>query len=113
MKIAKNVFVLLVVMSLFAALTYAAAPEKINFKSKKGDVAFDHKAHEKYKDVTCKTCHHKMTAATPDKKCRDCHKVKVEGKTPCLKNAMHKQCKDCHKKAKKGPTKCKECHVKK
>lgn len=104
----------------FISVVYAAAADVITLKGgKKGEVKLAHKAHSGYDGVSCKDCHHKMKGKSPKKKCKDCHKAKKEGKTPSLKNAMHKNCKDCHKKAKKagkkhGPTaKCNDCHKKK
>lgn len=104
--------ILAAVLLLGAALAYAAAPDVMKFETKTGIITLNHKAHSGYKDVTCKTCHHEMKNDKVEKKCRDCHCAKAEGKKLTLKKAMHKNCKDCHKKIKKGPTKCLKCHIK-
>ncbi|RJO66255.1 MAG: cytochrome C [Myxococcales bacterium] len=110
-----KVFAVIVALSMVSVLAYAAAtaPDKVTLAAKNGAVTLDHKKHSTMTGVTCKTCHHTMTGATPDKKCSECHTAQADGKKLALKDAMHKTCKECHVKLKKGPsTKCAECHKK-
>jgi len=108
----KQTVMILAVLGMLGIFTSVAlAADTITLPSKKGAVTFHHKAHQGYDKVTCKTCHHTMTGAKPDKMCKDCHLEKAEGKKLNLRDAYHKNCIGCHKSVKKGPQKCGECHA--
>lgn len=95
-------------MFVFASVGNAGAngePSKVTFKSKKGNVTFDHDLHKT--KGSCKACHHKGQQS----KCSTCHTRKGENGNLNTKKAYHKNCKGCHKKD-GGPTKCKGCHIK-
>jgi len=108
---------MMLVIGSFQATGFAGEPAKVTVKSKKGDVTFDHAAHNK--TLKCEQCHHNMKGGDKSKpKCTDCHKAAPDGKTPSSKDAFHNTCVKCHKgeKAKnadtKAPTSCKDCHKK-
>ncbi len=84
----------------FAGSAFAAAPENVVMKNKKGDVPFPHKKHEDAKLIS---------------DCKACHAEAAGGKIGALgKDKGHANCLTCHKDAKndKAPTKCGDCHKK-
>jgi hypothetical protein len=109
---------LLSVLMVSGVFAQPKAKDDYVFKVAYGDVKFPHKSHVEKLKLECKKCHHEMKPGdTAVKKCGDCHKAKLEGKTPSAKDALHKDCKGCHDEAKKankpaGPTGCTQCHVK-
>jgi len=118
-----SVWIVLIAFVIMVAgtVTAADAPASKTYKSKKGDVTFNHAEHVKRAGAKkCNVCHHTAKADGSDvKACGTCHKAKDETKdgkkVMSSKNAFHKSCKACHKKdkSKKAPTKCKDCHIKK
>jgi predicted CXXCH cytochrome family protein len=73
-----------------------APPDKVTLKAKDGDVAFDHKLHQK-------------------QGCKNCHGAGKPAKITLEKDTAHKLCLDCHKEKAKGPAdekKCDACHKK-
>jgi c(7)-type cytochrome triheme protein len=85
------------------------APEKLTFKTKQGDVTFDHAAHVKHAKNDCTTCHPKLwpqSATAPLNYKAGIHKVA---------EAKHTSCGFCHHAGggsfeSKGN--CNKCHVK-
>jgi hypothetical protein len=96
------------------------AKDVVDFKGgTSGKVTFTHKKHAETLKIDCLKCHHTWKKGeTTGKLCKDCHKVKAEGKTISAKDAYHQDCyKGCHTEAKKankpaGPTVCNKCHIK-
>jgi c(7)-type cytochrome triheme protein len=108
----RSLLALVVAFTLSAGLLLLAhhGPEKpLVFKSKMGDVTFDHEAHVKREKNDCKTCHPKPWPQS--------------AKAPLnFKDAMHKKseaekasCAQCHHKggsAFAAMGSCNKCHVK-
>jgi hypothetical protein len=95
-----------------------AQKDTVTFDASNGKVTFNHKKHAENLKIDCMKCHHTWKKGeTSGKICHECHKAKAEGKTPAMKDVMHKDCRGCHDEAKKankpaGPTGCTQCHVK-
>ncbi len=111
----------LIVSGAFAApaAPAASAPkDQVVFDVPQGKVTFNHKKHAETLKIDCTRCHHTWKKGeTSGKLCDECHKAKAEGKTPAIKDAMHKDCQGCHAEQKKankpaGPTLCTQCHIK-
>jgi c(7)-type cytochrome triheme protein len=96
-----------------AGMLYSApkAPEKLVFKAKTGDVAYDHAAHVKREKNDCKVCHDKLfkqLATAPLNFKAGMHKPAEASKASC--GACHRaggtafetkgNCKKCHGTAK-------------
>ena len=93
----------------------------IKFKSRVGNVTFQHKLHADLKITQCNTCHHKMMPEdTVVKPCHECHKKKAKDpEPPKTIKAFHDRCAGCHEYtiaggSNAGPIlkKCKLCHIK-
>lgn len=69
-------------------------------------IAFNHRYHVERYDTECIDCHHKGG----NKKCKECHLRRDQGKIINLKGAYHQQCHDCHRKT-AGPKACGRCHI--
>jgi hypothetical protein len=96
----KKMIVALLSVAVFAGSAFAAAPDSVVLKNKKGDVTFGHKKHD---------------AAGTLKDCKACHADAAGGKIGAVgKDKGHANCLDCHKKSgnAKAPTKCGDCHAK-
>ena len=79
-------------MLAFVAANVAIAADVVVYENSKGNITFNHKAHQD-KLGDCAKCHEGTPA-----------KIEVS------KDLAHKElCKDCHK-AMNGPTKCNDCH---
>ena len=99
----KKLFVLLAVFAVVGLAVFAvAAPEKVVFEAKNGNVTFEHAKHE---GVDCASCHHTDSYDS----CRSCHDGKAASSSKLPKGDFHTFCIDCHKGAgMKGM--CNECH---
>jgi predicted CXXCH cytochrome family protein len=75
----------------------AESPASLVFKTKTGEITFDHKGHQERLKGDCKKCH------------EDGKGGKIAG---WGKEKAHPLCQGCHKAEGKGPqpSKCKECH---
>ncbi len=106
--------ILAALSALFALLlfTLAAAekpPDKLVFKSKMGDVTFDHAAHVKRAKDDCKTCHPKLfeqSKTAPLNFKAGMHKPAETAKTSCG------FCHHAGGMAFETKGNCKRCHVK-
>lgn len=90
---------LIVALMLVAfAATAVLAADVVTYECKKGNVTFNHKAHEAYAGG----CNNAA-----------CHGDAAPAKIAVDKDTAHKAlCKNCHKEMGKGPTGCNDCHVK-
>ncbi|PLY03260.1 MAG: cytochrome C [Desulfuromonas sp.] len=87
----KKIIVLAMLLAFVSVSAFAA--DVVTYENKKGNVTFDHKAHQE-KLGDCAKCHEGTPA-----------KIAVD------KDFGHKTCKACHKDM-GGPTKCNDCHKK-
>jgi c(7)-type cytochrome triheme protein len=90
----KKIFAAAALTLIFTISVMADNP--VVYKNKKGNVAFDHKAHQA--KTECKVCHGEGTPA----------KIIISGKQ------AHAMCLNCHKQAKSNKVSgnCRECHQK-
>ncbi len=79
-----------------AALQARTPPQKLVFRSKAGDIVFNHVAHVKREKGTCSGCHNRLwlqSSRIPlesSSGCKDCHRA--EGKAFEMKG----NCAKCH-----------------
>ena len=85
--------VIMLMLLAFVGANVAIAADVVTYENSKGNVTFDHKAHQE-KVGDCAKCHEGTPA-----------KIEVD------KSYAHKTCKSCHKEM-NGPTKCNDCHKK-
>ncbi|MDT8442065.1 MAG: cytochrome c3 family protein [Desulfuromonadales bacterium] len=85
--------VLVMLLLAFVSINVVIAADVVTYENSKGNVTFDHKAHQD-KVGDCAKCHEGEPA-----------KIAVD------KSYAHSSCKDCHKEM-GGPTKCNDCHIK-
>jgi hypothetical protein len=108
------------ILLVVAIIAYAAFPRnaaeeqplRIVFKSKAGNVLFDHKEHasEDGYALECTDCHHMMEEGETPVACGECHLSDDEEETPKRSDAFHYQCKGCHEDIDAGPVECSVCH---
>ena len=107
----KKLVALMALAAFMAVTSFAFAevdkgPAEITIHGeKKGDLVFNHAAHQaSVGEDKCEACHH---TGMDKPNCKECHNV-----DPAISNskvAYHKQCKSCHKKA-GMKTGCSTCH---
>jgi len=86
--------VLIMMLLAFVAVNVAVAADVVVYENSKGNITFDHNAHQEKLAGDCAKCHEGEPA-----------KIEVD------KDFGHKTCKACHKEM-NGPTKCNACHKK-
>jgi c(7)-type cytochrome triheme protein len=93
----------------FSMLAHDKAPDKLTFKTKQGNVVFDHAQHVKAAKNECKTCHDKLwpqSATAPLNYKAGMHKTA---------EAKHTSCGFCHHPgggAFESKGNCNRCHQK-
>jgi hypothetical protein len=112
-------YIIGIILLVVAIIAYAAFPRKaaeeplrIVFKSKAGNVLFDHREHasEDGYALECTDCHHMMEEGETPLACGECHLSDDEEETPKRSDAFHDQCKGCHEDNDAGPVECSACH---
>ena len=86
--------VLIMMLLAFVGANVAIASDVVTYENSKGNITFDHKAHQEKLGGDCAKCHEGEPA-----------KIAVD------KDFGHNTCKGCHKEM-NGPTKCNDCHQK-
>ena len=86
--------VLIMMLLAFVAVNVAVAADVVVYENSKGNITFNHAAHQEKLAGDCAKCHEGEPA-----------KIAVD------KDYGHKTCKECHKEM-NGPTKCNDCHKK-
>jgi hypothetical protein len=86
--------VILIALLTFVGATVAIAADSYTYENAKGNITFNHKAHQERLKGDCAKCHEGTPA-----------KIAVN------KDFGHTTCKGCHKEM-NGPTKCNDCHKK-
>jgi hypothetical protein len=86
--------VLIMAMLTFVGVNVAIAADVVVYENSKGNITFNHKAHQERVAGDCTKCHEGTPA-----------KIAVD------KDFGHNVCKACHKEM-NGPTKCNDCHKK-
>jgi hypothetical protein len=87
--------ILILALLAFVGVGIAVAADSYTYENSKGNITFNHKAHQDRVGGDCAKCHEGTPA-----------KIEVN------KDFGHKTCKGCHQEMKKGPTKCNDCHKK-
>lgn len=100
MKKILSAFVAVAFVSVASLAVAAPPPAEVTFKTKNGDVVFNHKAHQ-------------------GQGCKNCHGAGAPGKIADLNKKAHELCSGCHKEKGKGPQfaekdakSCTGCHKK-
>jgi len=86
--------ILIMMLLAFVSVAVATASDSVVYENSKGNVTFNHKAHQEKLGGDCSKCHQGEPA-----------KIEVN------KDYGHNVCKACHKEM-NGPTKCNDCHKK-
>lgn len=87
---------LIMVLLAFVGVSVAVAADSYTYENSKGNITFNHKAHQERLKGDCAKCHGDTTPPA---------KIEVN------KDFGHNTCKACHKEM-NGPTKCNDCHKK-
>lgn len=98
----------------------SSLPIRVLFKTKGGDVIFQHEAHSSdYQCCKCQDCHHNIQnlRSRADWKCRTCHHAGGEYENICEDRMPHPQCVgaqcvQCHTRVGMDPKDCAFCHRK-
>lgn len=100
------------------SITSSDPPIRVLFKTKGGNVIFDHEAHSSTDEynIKCDSCHHETDSDEKTMNCRQCHRAGSEDyDSICDDRSIHKQCIganciDCHKDEGIDVGDCKICH---
>lgn len=113
---------LILILALIGIIGYSteknAAPLRVWFKTKGGDVVYSHETHvQDYGLDDCRVCHHTIEEdSMPDgSKCRTCHQPGTMYENLCEDRAPHTQCigaqcVGCHTEMGRDEKDCSLCH---